>query len=185
MNHLAPLYEKQRELDARIEKEHGLEGKDLLPEKILALQVELGELANEWRGFKFWSKDQEPRTKAYSHQENIQRNYGYSSVPKYDRNPLLEEYVDGLHFILSIGLELNVEALDIEDYVQYEPYYRLNLTEQFSAVFYFASRASSMYLKLFNAYVGLGEWLGFTWEEIEQAYQSKNQVNHVRQSEGY
>lgn len=58
---LTKLFEMQRELDARIVKEKGLEGKDLLPQKILALQVELGECANEWRGFKFWSNRQTPK----------------------------------------------------------------------------------------------------------------------------
>nr|QRZ17780.1 dUTP diphosphatase [Virgibacillus sp. AGTR] len=54
LNKLFPI---QKELDTRIEREKGLEGQNLLDKKILALQVELGELANEWRGFKFWSKD--------------------------------------------------------------------------------------------------------------------------------
>lgn len=53
---LSRLFQMQKVLDARIGKEHGLEGKDLLPKKILALQVELGELANKWRGFKFLIK---------------------------------------------------------------------------------------------------------------------------------
>src|SRR5690625_2371786 len=57
---LQKLFETQKKLDERIVKEKGLEGKDLLDKKILALQVELGEIANEFRGFKFWSEDQEP-----------------------------------------------------------------------------------------------------------------------------
>ena len=61
---LTKLYEMQKLLDQRIVEQHGLEGQDLLPQKILALQVELGECANEWRGFKFWSKDRKPRNKS-------------------------------------------------------------------------------------------------------------------------
>src|SRR5690625_410126 len=60
---LNELFNIQAKLDERIEKEHGLEGQDLLDKKILALQVELGELANEQRSWKFWSKDQEPTKK--------------------------------------------------------------------------------------------------------------------------
>ncbi|GAA0415215.1 hypothetical protein GCM10008934_02680 [Virgibacillus salarius] len=45
---LDKLFPIQKELDTRIEREKGLEGQDLLDKKILALQVELGELANEW-----------------------------------------------------------------------------------------------------------------------------------------
>lgn len=56
---LIKLFEMQKVLDDRIVREKRLEGRDTLPEKILALQVELGECANEWRGFKFWSEDRE------------------------------------------------------------------------------------------------------------------------------
>lgn len=59
---LAKLFEMQRQLDEHIEKEHPRKPReDRLVKKILALQVELGELANCWRGFKYWSHDQEPR----------------------------------------------------------------------------------------------------------------------------
>jgi dimeric dUTPase (all-alpha-NTP-PPase superfamily) len=33
--------------------------------------------------------------------------------------------------------------------------------------------------------LSLGEFLGFTGEEIEQAYFAKNKINHVRQETGY
>ena len=60
---LEKLFQMQKELDARILEEHPVqEGEDRLAKKILALLVELGELANEWRGCKYWSNDQEPRT---------------------------------------------------------------------------------------------------------------------------
>src|SRR5690606_34156375 len=66
---LSKLFEIQRNLDDHIEREHPRQpGEERLAKKILALQVELGELANEWRGFKFWSKDQEPRTDAVCEQ---------------------------------------------------------------------------------------------------------------------
>jgi len=58
---LEQMYEMQKELDAKIIKEKGLEGKDLLQNTVLALQVEIGELANEWRGFKHWSTRQTPK----------------------------------------------------------------------------------------------------------------------------
>ena len=76
---LQKLFQMQNTLDKRIQAEHHLEGVPLLHKKILSLQVELGELANETRCFKFWS------TKKPSSNDVI-----------------LEEYVDCLHFILSI-----------------------------------------------------------------------------------
>src|SRR5690625_3584703 len=116
---LEKLFEIQAELDKRIVEKHGLQNEDLLDKKILALQVELGELANEWRGFKFWSEDQEPNIcdlpkgtctcrdcEMYYcdkvHESTVEAKNLYV-------NPLLEEYVDCLHFILSIGLEIGAD----------------------------------------------------------------------------
>src|SRR5699024_6484098 len=60
---LEKLFKMQKELDERIlDRFPELRNEDLLDKKILALQVELGELAQKWRGFKFWSKNQEPCT---------------------------------------------------------------------------------------------------------------------------
>lgn len=53
---------------------------------MLALLVEIGELANETRCFKYWS-----------------------NKPASEREVILEEYVDGLHFILSIGIDLGID----------------------------------------------------------------------------
>src|SRR5690625_143976 len=101
---LTKLFKTQAELDKKIVEEKGLQGQDLLDEKILSLQVELGELANEWRGFKFWSENQEPVT------ENLRvadyKESGEAILETY--NPLLEEYVDCLNFVLSIGLDLKL-----------------------------------------------------------------------------
>ncbi len=183
----------QRKLDEHIEQEHPRqEGEDRLAKKILALQVELGELANEWRGFKFWSNDQKPRTKAYSHHEEGHIHGGFYSVSRYDRNPLLEEYVDCLHFILSIGLELGITEI-----------YNLSTKKDSDLIFMFMdvnelsiilmqydiagneTYKSIAYIDMFEKFLVLGEMLGFTWEQIEQAYFEKNKVNHQRQQEGY
>src|SRR5690625_5238764 len=97
----------QAELDKKIVKEKGLEGQDLLDKKILALQVELGELANEWRGFKFWSENLVPTLKRKVKCDNccgfkyITDHYGYEDLCEEcsgdgytkEYNPLLEEYV--------------------------------------------------------------------------------------------
>src|SRR5690606_36397479 len=81
------LFSMQRELDERIIVEHQLTGTYFL-ERLLALQVEVGELANETRCFKYWSLK-----------------------PPAERAVILEEYVDGIHFILSIGLSLGLETM--------------------------------------------------------------------------
>ncbi len=52
---LTKIFGMQKVLDTRIIEEHGLEGQNLFYNMILALQVEIGELANETRCFKHWS----------------------------------------------------------------------------------------------------------------------------------
>ena len=50
MMNLEKLFETQQALEEHINAQHPLqEGEDRLSEKILALQVELGECANEWK----------------------------------------------------------------------------------------------------------------------------------------
>lgn len=189
---LAKLFEMQRKLDAHIEKEHPREpGEDRLAKKILALQVELGELANEWRGFKFWSHDQEPRYKLYDEDE-----FALLGDMFEQEYPLLEEYADGLHFILSIGLELEITAIEIDsDYTHEDP--SATFVELFGdtwELFNFRETHDkqsrfiqiSIYERMFNRFVGIGEkHLCFTWEQIEQAYFEKNKINHERQANGY
>ncbi|CDQ39527.1 dUTP diphosphatase [Virgibacillus salexigens] len=182
---LNKLFEIQKELDTKIVNEHSLQDQDLLPKKILALQVELGELANEWRGFKFWSKDQEPR------------NFWTPRLPEAD-SPLLEEYVDCLHFILSIGLELGYTSVLVNKQIKlhlslsvgYEEVNNITISKQFSDVFYSISELEDTqgldeYVTTFAEFISLGEMLGFSTEQIEQAYLDKNKVNHERQANGY
>lgn len=168
---LPQLFQMQKVLDERIVKEHELEGKALLQSKVLALRVEIGELANEWRGFKFWSTDQEAN------------RYVYGGLDEIISRPLLEEYVDCLHFILSIGLGLCVD-LTLET-LKIEPFFYNNIIEQFNRLFILEWDSRFGYEAGLGLFVALGEMLGFTWEEIEEAYLKKNKINHKRQSEGY
>jgi dimeric dUTPase (all-alpha-NTP-PPase superfamily) len=187
---LAKLFEMQRQLDTHIEKEHPREqGEDRLAKKILALQVELGELANEWRGFKFWSHDQEPRYELYDEDE-----FSLLGDLFEQEYPLLEEYVDCLHFILSIGLELEITNIVIDsDYTHENP--SVTFIELFGDVRELFDDYENdphreikrvTYERMFNRFIGLGEkHLGFTWGQIEEAYMKKNQENHRRQEVGY
>ncbi len=204
---LTKLFETQDQLDDRIIKEKGLQGQDLLDKKILALQVELGELANEWRGFKFWSEDQEPRDTGYidcdvcidqpGRHEIICENEiisapcpkceGYAEVYVGDR--LLEEYVDNFHFILSIGNDLNLYKYECVELIDLTG----DITAQFNAVFQLIGNWKKesllmnnyFYFEVVNEFLCLGKMLGFTWEQIEQAYYEKNEINHTRQENGY
>jgi dimeric dUTPase (all-alpha-NTP-PPase superfamily) len=181
------LFETQRKLREKINYNEP----DRFEKLILSLLVEIGECANEWRGFKFWSQNQEPNTEervSFLGFENgeIIDTYEY-------KNPLLEEYVDGLHFVLELGIELEEVIGDytkssyrvIEQQISWQK--AENVTRQFTKVCEHAANLQDddYYSELFAAYIILGEMLGFTPEEIEAAYFEKNQVNHERQENGY
>ena len=158
---LTKLFQMQNILDNRIKAEHNLCGVKLLNKKILSLQVELGELANETRCFKFWS------TKKPSNDDVI-----------------LEEYVDCLHFILSLGLEKDFQ--DIKLNVQSNT---KELSEQFLHLYinvsdFISSSSHDNYLSIFHNFLSLAQSLGFTQDDIENAYLYKNKINHERQDNG-
>ncbi|MDU0077726.1 dUTP diphosphatase [Bacillus sp. IS1] len=225
---LQKMFEMQKVLDDRIIKEKGLEGQDLLPNLILALQVELAECANEWRGFKHWSNNQKPRTKLsttvgatpenasffrcenhycgkYLNKDDFKHlldpdyeicpvcNAAYVTAFR-DKNPLLEEYVDCLHFILSIGNRLGWNDTDTIDDVVVQHLISekgFDTAKTFSCLlsiaygFHFSNVEKRTYISLFTTFFELGNKLGFKWEQIEAAYMDKNAVNHQRQQEGY
>lgn len=168
---LPSLFSLQAKLDRKIMESHHLgETEDIVRAKVLALYVELGELANETRCFKYWSVK-----------------------PPSARQEILEEYVDALHFVLSLGLSLNYQnGINIENSLL-EPDHGLHREEQvkvftnlFHQVALFAQESSlANYQRLFQGLIQLGQALGFSWQEIEQAYLEKNKVNHQRQEEGY
>jgi dimeric dUTPase (all-alpha-NTP-PPase superfamily) len=157
------LLEMQSQLDNYIEKEHGLEEENLFGKKILALLVEIGELANETRCFKFWSKK-----------------------PASSKEVILEEFVDGVHFILSLGLEIGVKQLELKE----TNYTIEDVTEQFMEVYraaneFMTERSVTHFTNLLRHYFYLGELLGFSHDDVLQAYIQKNEVNYQRQKEGY
>ncbi|MGY0693120.1 dUTP diphosphatase [Virgibacillus sp. FSP13] len=156
------LFTMQKQLDFYIETNQNVIGKDLFQEKMLALFVEIGELANETRCFKFWS------TKSKSEEDVI-----------------LAEYVDGLHFILSLG---------IDNGYQYEPRALRQIlnkeTEQFNQVFeacvlFKQDPSQANYRNMFECYLQLSQVIGFDEKSVYMAYLKKNEVNYERQDQGY
>lgn len=162
LDHLFPL---QRELDERIALRHGSSYEKTMRERLLAFLVELGEFANETRCFKFWS------LKGPSPKERI-----------------LEEYADGLHFLLSLGAGMGVEG--------YTHSFReedRSLVEQILLCYALAGdlveEGEEMdprkYALLFSAYLNLLPILGYEFAEAEESYMRKREENFKRQEEGY
>lgn len=160
---LQRLFELQQNLDQHIRMNHNLEDESLLSKKVLALQVELAELANETRCFKFWS----------------------NKLPS-NKDVILEEFVDCLHFILTLGIEKGFT--DIQEVEVKSPQY--DVVGQFSNLYidindFIVCNSKDHYITLFEDFLTLGKSLNFSKEEIEEAYYRKNRVNHERQKVGY
>lgn len=172
---LKKMFQMQKKLDDRI----NYTKYDRLEKKVVGFIVETNEWANENRWFKFWSVNQLPHTSAVRVPTMMEEDKEYY-------NPMLEEFVDGLHFILSLGLEIDFDC----DAWELEGEVYLDLTEQFmsilkSAIKFSESPNEDHYVDLIQNYIGLGEMIGFSWCEIEQAYFEKNAINHQRQESGY
>ena len=155
------LFEMQRELDRFIEETQNIT-KDVFDEKGLALLVELAELANETRCFKFWS------TKGPS-----------------ERTVILEEFVDSIHFMLSLGY---MREFILEEWPNVEEHG--DLTQIFidttqAILTFLKAQSEENYKMVWHYYSLIAFNLGFTVEEIIEAYQLKNEKNYERQRTGY
>ncbi|MEK4532669.1 MAG: dUTP diphosphatase [Solibacillus sp.] len=155
------LFEKQRQLDQFIEENQQVQ-KDVFAEKGLALLVELSELANETRCFKFWS------TKGPS-----------------KRAVLLEEYVDSVHFMLSLG---NMRGFLLEEW----PFLKVKqeLTETFlnatqTILTFLQHQTEENYRAMWEQYSIIAYNLDFSIDDVLHAYELKNEKNYERQRNGY
>lgn len=200
----------QEELHDQLVKEHHLENEDLLPNTILALMVEVGEMANEWRGFKHWSHDREPRVVKkvrceecegtgnlywdvnYTDQEKKYLECGVcKGFGKIKINPLLEEFVDGLSFIYELWIISNFEAVGRKlNYYTLPRNSRITITERlldlYKRIHNLCGEINHDSLSvLYSNYLYIGSLFGFKPEQIEQAFIEKKKVNYQRIEEGY
>lgn len=174
--HLQPMFTIQQQLDNHIlENFPELKHVDLFDKRVLSLQIELGEFINELpEVFKFWS-----------HKKN-----------KYEA--ALEEYVDCLHFILSIGNEARCRIDKPIPVSGHDDVVELFLELQQIATHISHIRkmtdlpavtkhdvVNQRYATMLGMFIRLGELIGFSWEDIEQAYHDKNDTNYERQRNGY
>ncbi|MCU5667454.1 dUTP diphosphatase [Bacillus sp. FSL L8-0199] len=175
------LFAMQNVLDKRVLESKNLSRKEVFEFRILAFLDELGECMKEWRVFKFWSNDRKPRTSIPTGKIKVLDDGCKVEVYK---NPLLEEYVDGLHFAIGLCIDLKTE-INFPASMRCE-----TVTEHFFELYQLAIRLKEEPTAfradvLLAHYLGLGELLGFSLEEIEFEYIEKNKVNHERQSNGY
>ncbi|MGA5698450.1 dUTP diphosphatase [Bacillus bombysepticus] len=173
---ISELFKIQRELDKKI----GYKGNDKLDMMFRALMVEIGEAWNETRAFKMWST-------------------GFGT-PK---EGLLEELVDGFHFLMNIIIELDRHTLKrrlvsgfSEQYIMKKNVSNINkLFEWYLEDILCAKRAWCQYRNLsvtlthlhkaFGIFFRLCYLYGYKFEDIVRAYKKKNEENFERQASGY
>ncbi|HJF33388.1 MAG TPA: dUTP diphosphatase [Sporosarcina psychrophila] len=159
---LSKLFAMQRELDLFIQNNREKQT-DVFQEKGLALLVELAELANETRCFKFWS------TKGPS-----------------DDAVILEEYVDSIHFLLSLGIEKNLHTLTNWPKGEVEGELTHLFLETTAVIHRFLNELTmAAYEQVWIHYGAIAKKLGFSNEDIIIAYLAKNEENYTRQKTGY
>lgn len=163
---LPTLLKKQQELDDYIMRERFLTHDETIEQRKLAFVVELAELAQEWRGFKYWSDNQEPSDK------------------------MLEEYVDVLHFALSLHNYYGGETAFTVDSIKstsevWKDDGKARALKMFSVILehnYDYSWCDGLTLYMVAV---LSMCLELQVDDILKEYDRKYQINIERQNNGY
>lgn len=159
---LKELLEMQKLLDEAIMKEHRLTEYPVDNMKI-ALFVELGEMMNELPTiFKHWKK---------------------SAADDYDK--ALVEYVDALHFVLSLFNYRNCKLDFVLDYKSYASKNACGSLTLFDYLRDLISACCCNGYKTLGIMFKLGNVFGFSWDEIYTTYKKKNALNYERLKKGY
>lgn len=200
------LQQMQAELDAAILAEKAtMAAEERFEKTLVALSVEIAEVANTAEHFKFWkdNKGKVDNDRFYCIPQTVRE--GKAVVPKYvdlesnrpaalsfeqaHKLTLVEEASDCLHFILSLANQSNYAITEIgkrfhvqEDTDSMETNY-LFLTTAIGSVDYLPLDFDlELIIDTFFIYV---QQLGITDEELEQAYYDKNEINYERLANGY
>lgn len=154
------ILNKQNELDKAIKEVHTIDiGYN--EKMLIALYTEIGEFANEVQSFKYWKK-----------QKNI------------DQEKLLEEYADGLHFLMSFAIKLKCSN-EIKEIIKSN-----DINDQFLHMFNSVGRLTKKLSKkrvetAIGIYLGLAHLLNITEEQVIDAYLKKNNKNFERLKNNY
>ena len=181
---LSKLLKEQYNLDKAIQDNHHISYGETVEERKLALLVELGEFANTTRSFKFWS------------------NKGLDSKER-----ILDEAADCLHFYLSLFItnlykiygEANLTKCFSLSGMMNEPYKasKKEITSLFIGAIKKASNENANINDIikdsfnsyeecsFDYYLNIIAGLGYSWQDLEEAYYKKLGVNYQRQENNY
>lgn len=153
---LTEIFEMQAALDQSIMEAHKVAKRDVRTKRIVALLVEISEFANEYAPFKYWKKNK-----------------------KINMDFVLEEFVDGIHFLTSLALEVKLDP-NIKAIIQSE-----NQTEQLAATFEAVIALNTDFTKeklllAYGLYLGNAQLLKISEKQVLKHYIAKNKINYQR-----
>lgn len=190
---LQEMFKTQRKFDSTFSD---VDKKTKIRNKFFALIVEQGEAANEApRIFKYWSSN--PKPASLKAAEKYATYYNQAIKP-IEKDLLLEELVDQLHFILSLGNELNLSEVvktygrlfngDIVDMQMLftrsvsDLYIRWRNTSDDLSQY---DEAKESYALMLGYFFGIAYEFGYEANALEEAYYDKNKINYERQKNAY
>lgn len=147
---LEKFFNLQQNLDNQIMKVNVSSSQSLITKELLALQVNIGQLANETNCYKYWN-----------------------SCNYFDKKAVLKHYVCCMHFIISLGVTKNYKDVGtIPSMLSYD------ITEQFINLFidindFIVSSSRDHYATLLEDFLNLGKLLNLTENEIENGFYNK------------
>ena len=160
------MLKKQAKLDKAIMEEYKLT--EINKENLkMAILDEVGELTHELKGNWCWWKKTQPQV---------------------DEEKVLGELVDIWHFALSYQNhfcegEKALLSYSNENGISYEYLERLiNKKYKFPVIL---AGLSNQRWSMLNVLIAITEYLGFTVEQVYEAYCDKNKINYQRLKEGY
>lgn len=160
------LLQKQSQLDKVIFENAGIKEYPIA-ETHLALLVEINELAQEVKCFKYWKKHK-----------------------KVDRKKVLEEYADCFALALSLENHLGqgnpiIYTIAAETFDEFNNNKCPNDSEKLSLKFTIAIHDTTELKAPLLTILALGTCLKISSDEMEQAYLKKNKINLERQANNY
>lgn len=160
IKYIKEMQEMQAKLDAKVEEVHQC---TIEREKLdMALVDEIGELTHELKyEWCWWKKTQEP----------------------IDKSKVLEELIDVLHFALSFENHFDAQIYLLVDRFaeRVEMLKRCIGSQGLAQVFSHLIKSNTKA----ETTIAIGEYLGFTIEEMYEAYKKKNKENYARLERGY
>lgn len=131
-------------------------------DRIIALLVELGEVSNEIRFFKYWSKKEAS-----------------------EKEVIIDELVDCLHFAFSLGntLENDQWVFITDDMKRPINIIYFDIVGKLHKLVH--EQSKELFRSMLFNLVEIAFYLSYSMEDIQQAYDKKNAVNYERQNTGY